>query len=34
MVFQDFNLFPHRSALDNVIEGPLTFSATRRDAQM
>ena len=24
MVFQDFNLFPHRSALDNVIEGPLT----------
>ena len=24
MVFQDFNLFPHRSALDNIIEGPLT----------
>jgi len=24
MVFQDFNLFPHRTILDNVIEGPLT----------
>jgi ABC-type polar amino acid transport system ATPase subunit len=24
MVFQDFNLFPHRSALENVMEGPLT----------
>jgi ABC-type polar amino acid transport system ATPase subunit len=24
MVSQDFNLFPHRTALDNVIEGPLT----------
>lgn len=23
MVFQDFNLFPHRSALENVMEGPL-----------
>jgi polar amino acid transport system ATP-binding protein len=23
MVFQHFNLFPHRSALDNVIEGPV-----------
>jgi polar amino acid transport system ATP-binding protein len=23
MVFQRFNLFPHRSALDNVIEGPV-----------
>jgi polar amino acid transport system ATP-binding protein len=23
MVFQHFNLFPHRSALDNVIEGPI-----------
>ncbi len=35
MVFQDFNLFPHRSALDNVIEGPLTvLGRTRRDAQL
>ena len=24
MVFQDFNLFPHRTALENVAEGPLT----------
>ena len=35
MVFQDFNLFPHRSALDNVIEGPLTvLGKSRRDAEM
>ena len=24
MVFQDFNLFPHMSVLDNVTEGPVT----------
>ncbi len=24
MVFQSFNLFPHRSALENVMEGPLS----------
>ncbi|MCL4528619.1 MAG: amino acid ABC transporter ATP-binding protein [Chloroflexi bacterium] len=24
MVFQEFNLFPHMSALENVIEGPIT----------
>jgi ABC-type polar amino acid transport system ATPase subunit len=24
MVFQDFNLFPHRTAVDNICEGPLT----------
>jgi ABC-type polar amino acid transport system ATPase subunit len=33
MVFQEFNLFPHRSALDNVIEGPVTVLArSRREA--
>ena len=35
MVFQDFNLFPHRPALDNVIEGPVTvLGLPRRDAVM
>ncbi len=24
MVFQDFNLFPHRTALENIMEGPLS----------
>ncbi|EHJ02233.1 Phosphonate-transporting ATPase [Clostridium sp. DL-VIII] len=24
MVFQSFNLFPHRTALENIIEGPIT----------
>jgi polar amino acid transport system ATP-binding protein len=34
MVFQDFNLFPHRSALDNVIEGPVTvLRKPRREAE-
>ena len=33
MVFQDFNLFPHRTALGNVIEGPITARGmSRRDA--
>ncbi|MGI5902286.1 MAG: ectoine/hydroxyectoine ABC transporter ATP-binding protein EhuA [Desulfitobacteriia bacterium] len=26
MVFQSFNLFPHRSALENVIEAPITVN--------
>jgi ABC-type polar amino acid transport system ATPase subunit len=30
MVFQDFNLFPHRTALENVIEGPVTVLGRRR----
>jgi polar amino acid transport system ATP-binding protein len=30
MVFQEFNLFPHRSVLDNVMEGPLTVLGTPR----
>jgi ABC-type polar amino acid transport system ATPase subunit len=31
MVFQDFALFPHRSALGNVIEGPLRVLKIPRD---
>ena len=30
-VFQNFNLFPHRTALENVIEGPLIVKKTPRD---
>ncbi len=30
MVFQDFNLFPHRSALENVVEGPVTVLGRKR----
>ncbi|HLG08783.1 MAG TPA: amino acid ABC transporter ATP-binding protein [Gaiellaceae bacterium] len=34
MVFQDFNLFPHCSALDNVMEGPVTvLGRSRREAE-
>jgi polar amino acid transport system ATP-binding protein len=34
MVFQDFNLFPHRPVLDNVIEGPVTvLGQARREAE-
>jgi ABC-type histidine transport system ATPase subunit len=34
MVFQDFNLFPHLSALENVIEGPVTvLGKPRREAE-
>lgn len=34
MVFQDFNLFPHRTALDNVIEGPVTvLGKGRKEAE-
>jgi polar amino acid transport system ATP-binding protein len=31
MVFQQFNLFPHMSVLDNVIEGPVTALKLPRD---
>jgi ABC-type polar amino acid transport system ATPase subunit len=31
MVFQDFNLFPHMCALDNVIEGLVTVKKVPRD---
>jgi polar amino acid transport system ATP-binding protein len=34
MVFQDFNLFPHRTALENVMEGPSTvLGRSRADAE-
>lgn len=31
-VFQNFNLFPHRTALENVIEGPLVVKKMAKDA--
>lgn len=31
MVFQNFNLFPHMSVLENVIEGPITVKGMKRD---
>jgi ABC-type polar amino acid transport system ATPase subunit len=31
MVFQEFNLFPHMSVLENVIEGPVTVKGMGRD---
>ncbi|MBZ9784982.1 L-cystine ABC transporter ATP-binding protein YecC [Pseudomonas sp. REP124] len=30
-VFQNFNLFPHRTALENVIEGPIVVKKVPRD---
>jgi ABC-type polar amino acid transport system ATPase subunit len=30
MVFQEFNLFPHMSVLENVIEGPITVKKIKR----
>ncbi|WP_315837563.1 amino acid ABC transporter ATP-binding protein [Bradyrhizobium prioriisuperbiae] len=34
MVFQRFNLFPHRTALDNVIEGPVFVKKEPRPAAL
>jgi len=31
MVFQNYNLFPHRTVLQNVTEGPLVVQGRRRD---
>ncbi|WP_427006183.1 amino acid ABC transporter ATP-binding protein [Pseudarthrobacter sp. H2] len=31
MVFQQFNLFPHRTALENVIEGPTVVQRMRKE---
>ncbi len=31
MVFQSFNLFPHRTALENVMEGPIYVLGLDRD---
>ena len=31
MVFQHFNLFPHMTVLENVIEAPMTVKGMRRD---
>jgi len=31
MVFQEFNLFPHMSVLENVIEGPVTVKGMEKD---
>jgi polar amino acid transport system ATP-binding protein len=31
MVFQQFNLFPHRTVLDNIVEAPIAVRGLRRD---
>ncbi|ALI26900.1 putative amino acid ABC transporter ATP-binding protein [Mycolicibacterium fortuitum] len=32
MVFQHFNLFPHRTALENIIEAPMRVKRVKKDA--
>ena len=33
MVFQQFNLFPHMTAIDNVMEGPVTVKGMEEDTR-
>jgi cystine transport system ATP-binding protein len=32
MVFQEFNLFPHKDATENVVEGPIMVKGEKKDA--
>ncbi|MFV8052135.1 amino acid ABC transporter ATP-binding protein [Mycobacterium sp. 48b] len=34
MVFQHFNLFPHRTALENIIEAPIRVKKVKKDAAL
>lgn len=34
MVFQHFNLFPHRTALENIIEAPIQVKGMKKDAAL
>jgi polar amino acid transport system ATP-binding protein len=34
MVFQHFNLFPHRTALDNVVEAPVKVKGVKREVAL
>ncbi|OBG84464.1 ectoine/hydroxyectoine ABC transporter ATP-binding protein EhuA [Mycobacterium sp. E802] len=34
MVFQHFNLFPHRTALENIIEAPIQVKKVKKDAAL
>ncbi|MBU9765056.1 amino acid ABC transporter ATP-binding protein [Mycobacterium sp. TNTM28] len=34
MVFQHFNLFPHRTALENIIEAPIHVKGVKKDAAL
>ncbi|OBB32742.1 ectoine/hydroxyectoine ABC transporter ATP-binding protein EhuA [Mycolicibacterium peregrinum] len=34
MVFQHFNLFPHRTALDNIVEAPMRVKRVKKDAAL
>ncbi|WKG06567.1 amino acid ABC transporter ATP-binding protein [Mycolicibacterium sp. HK-90] len=34
MVFQHFNLFPHRTALENIVEAPMRVKKVKKDAAL